>query len=161
MEKNRVSFETARKLKDFGYIKDWYDGCVLYDKNRELVAYNPYAIERDKYSITAPTLDEAIRWLRSEHKIDILPYRRAVGDGGHCDDKYHCAIVVPPMFFERCVEDKELSVAISNNDTYDSYDDALAESVSFTLELLENKRDGWKKKWFKKAVSSLLNTQMK
>ena len=161
MEKNRVSFETARKLKVFGYIKDWYDGCVLYDKNRELVAYNPYVIERDKYSITAPTLDEAIRWLRSEHKIDILPYRRAVGDGGHCDDKYHCAIVVPPMFFERCVEDKELSVAISNNETFDSFDDAVAESLSFALELLENKCHGWKKKWFKKAVSSLLNNQMK
>ena len=161
MEKNRVSFETARKLKDFGYIKDWYDGCVLYDKNRELVAYNPYVIERDKYSITAPTLDEAIRWLRNEHKIDILPYRRAVGDGGHCDDKYHCAIVVPPMFFERCVEDKELSVAISNNETFDSFDDAVAESLSFALELLENKCHGWKKKWFKKAVSSLLNNQMK
>ena len=161
MENNRVSFETARKLKDFGYIKDWYDGCVLYDKNRELVAYNPYAIERDKYSITAPTLDEAIRWLRSEHKIDILPYRRAVGDGGHCDDKYHCAIVVPPMFFERCVEDKELSVVISNNETFDSFDDAVAESLSFALELLENKCNGWKKKWFKNAVSSLLNNQMK
>ena len=161
MENNRVSFETARKLKDFGYIKDWYDGCVLYDKNRELVAYNPYAIERDKYSITAPTLDEAIRWLRSEHKIDILPYRRAVGDGGHCDDKYHCAIVVPPMFFERCVEDKELSVVISNNETFDSFDDAVAESLSFALELLENKCNGWKKKWFKNAVSSLVNNQMK
>ena len=161
MEKNRVSFETARKLKDFGYIKDWYDGCVLYDKNRELVAYNPYVIERDKYSITAPTLDEAIRWLRSEHKIDILPYRRAVGDGGHCDDKYQCAIVVPPMFFERCVEDKELSVVISNNETFDSFDDAVAESLSIALELLENKCNGWKKKWFKNAVSSLLNNQMK
>ena len=161
MENNRVSFETARKLKDFGYIKDWYDGCVLYDKNRELVAYNPYVIERDKYSITAPTLDEAIRWLRNEHKIDILPYRHAVGDGGHCDDKYHCAIVVPPMFFERCVEDKELSVTISNNETFDSFDDAVAESLSFALELLENKYHGWKKKWFKKAVSSLLNNQMK
>ena len=161
MEKNRVSFETARKLKDFGYIKDWYDGCVLYDKNRELVAYNPYVIERDKYSITAPTLDEAIRWLRSEHKIDILPYRRAVGDGGHCDDKYQCAIVVPPMFFERCVEDKELSVVISNNETFDSFDDAVAESLSIALELLENKRNGWKSKWFKKAGSLLLDTQLK
>lgn len=30
MEKNRVSFETARKLKDFGYTQDWYNGCVLY-----------------------------------------------------------------------------------------------------------------------------------
>ena len=161
MEKNRVTFETARRLKDFGYTQDWFNGCVLYDKNRELVAYNPYAPDRDKDSITAPTLDEATRWLRSEHKIDILPYRRAVGDGGHCDDKYHCAIVVPPMFFERCVEDKELSVAISNNETFDSFDDAVAESLSFALELLENKRNGWKSKWFKKAVSSLLNTQLK
>ena len=40
MEKNRVTFETARKLKDFGYTQDWYNGCVLYDKNRELVVYN-------------------------------------------------------------------------------------------------------------------------
>ena len=161
MEKNRVSFETARKLKDFGYSQDWFNGCVLYDKNRELVAYNPYAPERDKDSITAPTLDEATRWLRSEHKIDILPYRHSVGDGGHCDDKYQCAIVVPPMFFESEHDNEFLSCAIPNNDTYDSFDDAVAESVSFALELLENKRDGWKKKWFKKAVSSLLNTQMK
>ena len=161
MEKNRVSFETARRLKDFGYTQDWYNGCVLYDKNRELVVYNPCAPERDKYSITAPTLDEDTRWLRNDYKIDILPYRHAVGDGGHCDDKYHCAIVVPPMFFERCVEDKELSVAISNNETFDSFDDAVAESLSFALELLENKRNGWKSKWFKRAVSSLLNNQMK
>ena len=65
------------------------------------------------------------------------------------------------MFFERCVEDKELSVSISNNETFDSFDDAVAESLSFALELLENKRNGWKSKWFKKAVSSLLNTQLK
>lgn len=75
---------------------------MTYDKNRELVAYNPYAPDRDKDSITAPTLDEATRWLRSEHKIDILLYRHVVGDGGYCDDKYQCTIVVPPMFFERC-----------------------------------------------------------
>ena len=160
MEKNRVSFETARKLKDFGYTQDWYNGCVLYDKNRELVAYNSYAPERDKDSITVPTLDEATRWLRSEHKMDILPYRRAVFNG-LCDEKYLSVIVVPPMFFERCVEDKELSVAISNNETFDSCDDAVAESLSFALELLENKRNGWKSKWFKRAVSSLLNTQLK
>ena len=84
MEKNRVSFETARQLKDFGYTQDWYNGCVLYDKNRQLVAYNTYAPERDKDSITAPTLDEATRWLRSEYKIGILPYRRAVLNG-FCD----------------------------------------------------------------------------
>ena len=84
MEKNRVSFETARQLKDFGYSQDWYNGCVLYDNNRELVVYNTYAPERDKDSITAPTLDEATRWLRSEHKIDILPYRRAAFNG-FCD----------------------------------------------------------------------------
>ena len=65
------------------------------------------------------------------------------------------------MFFERCVEDKELSVAISNNETFDSFDDAVAEAVSFALELIENKRNGWKNKWFKNAVSSLLNNQMK
>lgn len=29
MKKNRVTFETARKLKDFGYNQDWYNGCVL------------------------------------------------------------------------------------------------------------------------------------
>ena len=84
MEKNRVTYETARQLKDFGYTQDWYNGCVLYDKNRELVAYNTYATERDTDSITAPTLDEVTRWLRSEHKIDILPYRRAVFNG-FCD----------------------------------------------------------------------------
>ena len=81
MEKNRVTFETARKLKDFGYSQDWYNGCVLYDKNGYLVAYNPDAPLRDKDSITAPTLDEATRWLRSEHKIDILSYRRDVFNG--------------------------------------------------------------------------------
>ena len=54
-----------------------------------------------------------------------------------------------------------LSCAIPNTDTYDSYDDAVAETLSFALELLENKRNGWKKKWFKKAVRSLLYTQMK
>ena len=145
MEKNRVTYETARRLKDFGYTQDWFNGCVLYDKNRELVAYNPYAPERDKDSITAPILDEATRWLRSEHKIDILPYRHAVGDGGHCDDKYHCAIVVPPMFFERfkhCEENKEMSVVVSIHKTFDSFDDALAESVSFALELLEKQKNG-------------------
>ena len=160
MEKNRVSFETARRLKDFGYSQDWYNGCVLYDKNRELVVYNPCALERDKDSITAPTLDEATRWLRSEHKMDILPYRHATSNGLY-DEKYLCTIVVPPMFFERENDSKFLSCAISNNETFDSFDDAVAESLSFTLELLENKRNGWKSKWFKKAVSSLLNTQLK
>ena len=144
MEKNRVTYETARKLKDFGYSQDWYNGCVLYDKNRELVAYNPYAPDRDKDSITAPTLDEATRWLRSEHKIDILPYRRAVFNG-FCDEKYMSAVVVPSMFFERfkqCEENKEMSVVVSIHKTFDSFDDALAESVSFALELLEKQKYG-------------------
>ena len=35
-----------------------------------------------------------------------------------------------------------LSCALPNNDTYDSYDDAVAETFSFALELLENKRNG-------------------
>ena len=143
MEKNRVTYETARKLKDFGYSQDWYNGCVLYDKNRELVAYNTYAPERDKDSITAPTLDEATRWLRSEQKIDILPYWRAVFNG-FCDDKYLSAVVVPTRFFERFKdeENKELSVVVSIHKTFDSFDDALAESVSFALELLEKQKYG-------------------
>ena len=143
MEKNRLSFETARQLKDFGYSQDWYNGCVLYDKNGELVAYNTYAQERDKDSITAPTLDEATRWLRSEHKIDILPYRRAVFNG-FCDEKYLSAVVVPTGFFERFKheENKELSVVVSIHKTFDSFDDALAESVSFALELLEKQKYG-------------------
>ena len=144
MEKNRVSFEIARKLKDFGYTQDWYNGCVLYDKSRELVAYNPYAPDRDKDFITAPTLHEAPRQLRSEHKIDILPYRRAVFNG-FCDDKYLSAVVVPTMFFERfknCEENKEMSVVVSIHKTFDSFDDALDESVSFALELLEKQKYG-------------------
>ena len=143
MEKNRVSFETARKLKDFGYTQDWYNGCVLYDKNHELVVYNPCAPERDKDSITAPTLDEATRWLRSEHKIDILPYRRAVFNG-FCDEKYLSAVVVPTGFFERFKdeENKALSVVVSIHKTFDSFDDALAESVSFAIELLEKQKYG-------------------
>lgn len=161
MEKNRVTFETARKLKDFGYSQEWHNGCVLYDKNRELVAYNPDAPLRDKGSITAPTLDEAARWLRSEHKIDILPYRHVVADGGLCDEKYQCAIVLPPMFFERENDNEFLSCAISNKEAFDSFDDAVAESVSFALVLLENKRSGWKSKWFKTVVCSLLDNQMK
>ena len=144
MEKNRVSFETARKLKDFGYSQDWYNGCVLYDKNRQLVAYNTYAPERDKDSITAPTLDEATRWLRSVNKIDILPYRRAVFNG-FCDNKYLSAVVVPTGFFDRfkgSEENKEMSVVVAIHKTFDSFDDALAESVSFAIELLEKQKYG-------------------
>ena len=144
MEKNRVTYETARQLKDFGYSQDWYNGCVLYDKNRELVAYNTYATERDTDSITAPTLDEATRWLRREHKIDILPYRRAVFNG-FCDDKYLSAVVVPTGFFERfkgSEENKEMSVVVAIHKTFDSFDDALAESVSFAIELLEKQKYG-------------------
>lgn len=143
METNRVTYEIARKLKELGYSQDWYNGCVLYDKNRELVAYNPAAPERDKDSITAPTLDEATRWLRSEHKMDILPYRRAVFNG-LCDDKYLSVIVVPSVFFERCAadKDKEMSVVVSIHETFESFDDALAESVSFALDLLEKQKNG-------------------
>ena len=39
-------------------------------------------------------------------------------------------------------DNKFLSCALPNNDTYDSYDDAVAETFSFALELLENKRNG-------------------
>ena len=143
MKTNRVTYEIAKKLKDFGYSQDWYNGCVLYDKNRELVAYNPAAPERDKDSITAPTLDEATRWLRKEHKMGILPYRRAVFNG-FCDDKYLSAVVVPSVFFERFKheENKEMSVVVSIHKTFDSFDDALAESVSFALELLEKQKNG-------------------
>ena len=54
------------------------------------------------------------------------------------------AVVVPTGFFERFKdeENKELSVVVSIHKTFDSFDDALAESVSFAIELLEKQKYG-------------------
>ena len=54
------------------------------------------------------------------------------------------AVVVPSVFFERFKdeENKELSVVVLIHKTFESFDDALAESVSFALELLEKQKYG-------------------
>ena len=55
------------------------------------------------------------------------------------------AVVVPTGFFDRfkgSEENKEMSVVVAIHKTFDSFDDALAESVSFAIELLEKQKYG-------------------
>lgn len=73
-----VTFKQAKKLKELGF--DWevdkcYDKCEIlssYGKIFELINYN----ETSKWSscVSAPTVVLALKWLKEEKKILVLPF---------------------------------------------------------------------------------------
>lgn len=73
-----VSFEVAKLLKEKGFDEPCLM-CYTYDKKLgNYGQYNSYK-NSEVFSLTAPTLQMAMRWLREVHNIDIsvTPDRKA------------------------------------------------------------------------------------
>lgn len=149
-DKNRkfVSFETAKKLHDFGFYSE--DCIAIYDltNDDELVinsmifddgpddylTYN-YGNEWKRFGYyLAPTLDDVIRWLREEHKLLIVVdfYGRNLGERWQYEYRISTLESVKPQVGE------PLSV---NYGTAVRYEKACDEAIRKCLEYLEKKVD--------------------
>ena len=121
-----VSFKQAKDLKELGF--DWecnrfYNSTLNEDINGWLSCEN---FNNSDYSISAPTLAQAQKWLREEKKIDVivfLSYPRG-------ERKYHYGIHRQFPFLNY-VDDYH----------HDTYELALSAGIDKALELLkeENK----------------------
>ena len=135
-----VSFEIAKLLKEHGFDDIIYpcykvltgkaygssNGKPIFSMNYDnspcpcLVTnsgYDKFANHDDKFYISAPTLDEAVKWLRRKHHIVVSIYPAVTDDDGEagCLWEYsiskHCVpIHVSGMLFDKC--DDALSKAI-------------------------------------------------
>ena len=79
-----VSFETAKLLKEKGFIEN----CLMYYNKVGDLVEESYKFNWNFQTIdySAPTLQMAMKWLREVHNIDIFPWR-LIGKG-----IYSCAI---------------------------------------------------------------------
>ena len=82
MKEYFVSFEIAKKLKDKGYPQRTfgnYDmvGSTYFEDGRH---YKDGCICNKNDAYTAPTISEALTWLREEHKLHVVcPYYKDQG----------------------------------------------------------------------------------
>lgn len=80
MEKTTyVNLAQALKLKSFGYPQNFANGDAVYCTTGScagtIAIFNSSYPERDKKSIAAPTIYQAINWLREELNVEIFATR--------------------------------------------------------------------------------------
>lgn len=119
-----VSFEVAKLLKEKGFDEICYLG---YNKNGEYVPTNnrtnSQIIQPDFCFICCPTLQMAMKWLREENGIAVVPILSSVLDN------------------EKFLWDIEITVAKTNESyhqgwTYESYERACEVAIKYCLENL-------------------------
>lgn len=88
MREQRVKFQTAELAKEKGFeqngSKCWVQllsGDIIHNDDRE----DKLEHERTKYYLTQPTQSTLQKWLREEHKIDVLVML-------NMNDEYSCHI---------------------------------------------------------------------
>ena len=98
-----VSFETAKLLKEKGFEgenRDWYNMEGFIEEVGVDDGIDPTAHEDIFNSIIpAPTLQMAMKWLRKEHNLGVIPYWSQVSGEFGCriydltkkgSQEYHC-----------------------------------------------------------------------
>lgn len=123
---DRVSFETAKLLKEKGFNEntsvnyfvgdDKPRGCVV----GEMIYHK--RLEEDTHLIACPTLQMAMKWLREVHKLEIYPYHQYSQDGNN----WWFEIVK----FPSPVSDYE------SNAIYATYEEACEAAMKYCLENL-------------------------
>lgn len=148
--KDFVAFETARKLKEAGFVQEWDDGghkflYVAHDKIcriSDIGCYNYVDEPKDTWDIPTEnypcvTLWQAQKWLREVKGIDIniSVYREIDG-------------TVSPQIIKRSYEceittyDDEDYIPYSEDETYfPSYEAALSAGIDVALNLITNKTE--------------------
>jgi hypothetical protein len=66
-----VSFEAAKLLKEKGFRCDTLH--YYYDKDGDLL-FSAWRVDAGKNEFVAPTLQMAIKWLKEEHNLGVIPH---------------------------------------------------------------------------------------
>lgn len=118
-----VTFDQAKRLKEFGYNREclyWYNengvkecpieqgymeyyyevDCFLNDWNAKKISRDLYGSYPPSESCSAPTLSEALDWIREEKEIycGVYPFMWGYKGMAIIQDKYNpCTIEVEPL----------------------------------------------------------------
>lgn len=142
----KVTFEQAKKLKEIGF--DYSDGIdqTYYHQNGELVTYQYWDYYNDcpddplDSDIPAPTVSEALDWIREENKIECGVYPFAEESK---DEQNPIIIRYEYRFisYQRNPATKinDLFCKVATFDTHPLAESALLDAVLTYLEQKENK----------------------
>lgn len=131
MKEDYVSFEVAKLLKEKGFDADtehdmWYvvekfsTGC-----HWNSCTYKVGDITREydeKYCITMPTLQMAMKWLREVHHLHIIP---EISDVSRLNPQYYVVVWLTTPKRESYILE-----------LFDSYEEAVEEGIKYCLENL-------------------------
>lgn len=127
MNEDFVSFELAVKLKKKGFNK----GCIkFYDCNKQLQWSNSPWLELDyngsyRNIISAPTILQVLKWLRTEKEIDVVIYpidACTVFMGG---EKYILSVYISRK--------RDYKLHHDNKDKYVEWEDAALAGIEYVL----------------------------
>lgn len=144
MYKDVVSYELAKKLQEKGFVEQ----CVCYYDMRGELGYNIenpisdrmlYSWNKDKTSwnggnCDAPTISQALRWLRDAKRLSIEPFYGTVRIGNHIVDDmikpcWRCCVVPVDFYGFRC--DKA-----AFDVEFESWEDAMTSGIEYALDYL-------------------------
>ena len=117
-----VSFETAKLLKKKGFDEP----CLMcYTYDGKLGNYGQYNSHKNSevFSLTAPTLQMAMKWLRKIYSLEIYPYH----DFPKVGDKWWFEIIKYPNY---SVSEYESETA------YNTYEETVEAGIKYCLENL-------------------------
>jgi len=121
-----VSFETAKRLKEAGYTKDY---GYQYDANGELT--DPAAPGGYEGVCEAPTYADIFDWLMEKGiRIGIIPFYTISANGNH----YSFMALIAK---ERCVN--YVGAYVGDKKRFDSFSEAATAAVEEAIEILNEK----------------------
>lgn len=126
-EEQFVTYKIALKLKNLGFNDDCFGG---YDKDKDLINLlsNPFEtspLSRYPKIIKAPLWQQAVKWIREKHNIDITIHRSF-----SMKKSYHYCIIV------NCDYDNEIQQECVPNRIYE---EALEEGLYQALLLIKKR----------------------
>ena len=129
IKEDYVSAEVARLLKEKGFNQPLLTFYVYVDNNYSnevgVMAFTDDTIENnsDLY-VLAPTLQMAMKWLRKEHNICIIPTPVVTDDDGEVGCLWRYMVY------------KKLQVLYVSETLYETFDCASNEAIKYCLETL-------------------------
>lgn len=121
-----VSFETAKLLKEKGF--DW--PCLMcYNSDKKIDNYGNYNSYKnsDVFSLTAPTLQMAMKWLRKEHYCHIIIDYTFTADANLSEE-----------YVSYCykVENAKTYIQHTQDEWYNKFEQACEAAIQYCLEHL-------------------------
>lgn len=127
MEKNFVTFEIAKKLKELGFNKPcinainrhgctYLNGWLEYLDDSGDIFFTQYDLKDGDYLL--PNIYQVMEWLRTEKKILITPYSQSM-------ESWQYRITIPHQRLEDGIFGEDFA----------SYEDAVIDAISYVLGL--------------------------